>query len=65
MKKTHIEIPKPTSKYQKVNCKECGEVQVVYSHATTPVTCNSCGNVIAKPTGSKANMIGKVSGSAE
>lgn len=65
MKKTHVEIPKPSSKFYKVNCKECGEQQVVFSHASTLVTCNSCGNVIASPTGSKAKIIGKISGNAE
>lgn len=65
MKKDHIEIPKPTSRFQKIDCKECGETQVVYSHASTPVTCNSCGNIIAQPTGSIAKITGKVSGSAE
>lgn len=65
MKKEHIEIPKPSSKFQKVNCNECGEVQVVYSHASTPVTCNSCGNMITEATGSKAKINGKISGSAE
>ena len=65
MKKDHIEIPEPKSKFQKVNCKECGEMQVLYSHATTPVTCNSCGNLISKPTGSLANIFGDISGSAE
>jgi len=38
MKKDHILIPEPSSKFLKVNCKECGEEQVVYSHATTSVT---------------------------
>ena len=28
MKKDHIEIPKPSSKFQKVNCNECGELQI-------------------------------------
>ena len=65
MKKDHIVIPKPSSKFQKVNCNECGEVQVVYSHASTPVICNSCGNTIAESTGSKARINGKISGSAE
>ncbi|QUC64439.1 30S ribosomal protein S27e [Nitrosopumilus sp. K4] len=65
MKKDHIEIPKPTSKFQKVNCNECGELQIVYSHASQPVACNSCGNNIAEPTGSKAKINGKISGSAE
>ena len=65
MKKDHIEIPKPTSKFQKIDCRECGETQVVYSHASTPVTCNSCGNTIAEPTGSVAKISGKISGSVE
>ena len=65
MKKDHIEIPKPSSKFQKVNCNECGEIQVVYSHATQSVVCNSCGNNISEPTGSKAKINGKISGSAE
>ena len=65
MKKDHIEIPKPASKFQKVDCGECGEQQVVYSHASTPVACNSCGNTIAEPTGSKAKINGKILGSAE
>ncbi|MEK6971858.1 MAG: 30S ribosomal protein S27e, partial [Thermoproteota archaeon] len=29
------------------------------------VTCKSCGNVIAKPTGAKANIFGKILGSVE
>lgn len=65
MKKTHIEIPKPTSKFLKVNCKECGEQQIVYSHASTEVACKACGNTIANPTGSKAKLFGKISGTAE
>ena len=65
MKKNHIAVPKPNSKFQKVDCKECGETQVVYSHASTSVTCNSCGNTIAKPTGAVAKIQGKISGSAE
>jgi small subunit ribosomal protein S27e len=65
MKKDHIEIPEPSSKFHKVNCGECDELQVVYSHASTAVACNSCGNAIAEPTGSKAKINGKISGSAE
>ncbi len=65
MKKDHVEIPKPSSEFQKVNCNECGELQVVYSHATTSVACNSCGNAITKATGSKAEINGKVLSSAE
>ena len=48
-----------------MNCKECDTENVGFSHAATPITCKSCGNVIVKPTGSKAKIIGKVSGTAE
>ena len=65
MKKNHISIPKPASTFLKVACGECGEVQVVYSHASTLITCNSCGNEIATPTGAVAKLNGKISGNAE
>jgi len=65
MKRTHIPIPKPNSKFNKIICNECGEQQVVYSHVTTAITCNSCGNVLAKSTGSLAKINGRISGSAE
>lgn len=65
MKKDHIEIPKPSSKFLKIVCDECGETQIIYSHATTTVTCNSCGNTIAESTGSKAIMKGNISGTVE
>ena len=65
MKKEHILIPQPSSKFQKVKCKECDEENIVFSHASSAVTCKSCGNVIAEPTGSVAILYGEISGSAE
>ncbi len=65
MKKDHIEIPVPSSKFLKVKCGECGEPQLDYSHTSTIVACNSCGNTIAEPTGSKAKINGEILGSAE
>jgi len=65
MKKNHISIPKPASTFLKVECGECGEAQVIYSHASTSITCNSCGNEISKPTGAVAKFNGKISGNAE
>ncbi|MCH6571779.1 MAG: 30S ribosomal protein S27e, partial [Thaumarchaeota archaeon] len=35
MKKDHILVPEPNSKFLKIECKECGEKQVVFSHAST------------------------------
>lgn len=65
MKKEHIAIPEPRSVFHKVSCKECNEENIVYSHASTEVACKACGNVIAKPTGSKAKIFGKILGSAK
>ncbi len=65
MKKSHISVPSPSSKFLKVECAECNETQSVYSHATTVVTCNSCGNTIATPTGSLANVHGSVKDSSD
>jgi len=60
MKKEHILIPEPNSKFLKISCKECEKENIVYSHATTSVPCNSCGNVISDPAGSNARIIGKI-----
>ena len=65
MKKAQILIPKPGSRFQRVQCKECGEESVVYSHVSTTVACKACGNTLAEPTGSIAKINGKVLGSAE
>lgn len=65
MKKNHISVPKPSSKFYKVICKECNEENVVFSHVTTMVTCKSCGNTLAKPTGALARFYGKVVGSSD
>ena len=65
MKKAHILIPQPSSKFHKVKCKECDEENIVYSHASSEVTCKSCGNIIAQPTGAVATIHGKISGTIE
>jgi len=65
MKKAQILIPKPESKFQRVQCKECGEESVVYSHVSSIVTCKACGNTLAEPTGSVAQINGKILGTAE
>lgn len=65
MKKNHILIPKPRSKFQKVQCKECSAENILFSHVSTVVTCKSCGNTIAEPTGAVAKIHGTVSGVLE
>lgn len=65
MKKSHILVPTPASKFLKVECAECTEIQTVYSHASTVVKCNSCGNTIATPAGSLATIHGSVKDSSD
>ena len=65
MKKDHIPIPTPRSSFQKINCGECDEEQIVFSHNTTEVICNSCGNVLARTAGSKSRIHGKVSNTSK
>lgn len=65
MKKAQILIPKPRSRFQRVQCKECGEESVVYSHVSTTVACKACGNTLAEATGSVAKIHGKILGSVE
>lgn len=62
MKKDHIDIPMPSSRFYRLECSECNEQQVVYSHATMQVFCNQCGSPLASSSGSKANLTGRIRG---
>ena len=65
MKKEHIFTPVPKSSFNKIKCAECNEEQVVYSHNTIEVMCNSCGNVLVKTRGTKSRIHGKISESTQ
>lgn len=52
-------IQLPRSKFLKVKCK-CGNEQVVFSHASTRVTCLVCNTVLAEPQGGKAKILAKI-----
>jgi len=58
MKKDHVDIPAPSSRFYNIECTDCNEQQVVYSHATTRVFCSQCGSPIASSSGSKARFVG-------
>ena len=45
------------SKFFKVKC-DCGNEQVVFSHAAMTVKCLSCGKVLLEPMGGKAVLVG-------
>ena len=46
--------------FYRVACDECGNEQVVYGKAASPVECNGCGETLATPTGGKAAFAGEV-----
>lgn len=60
MSKRNILIPKPNSNFISVQCTECGEKRVIFTHTTTDINCKSCGQPLAKKAGAKANILGKV-----
>ena len=47
------------SKFVKVKCDKCKNEQVIFEKASSVVKCLVCGNVLAKPTGGKANILSK------
>ena len=46
--------------FYRVACGECGNEQVVYGKAASPVDCAECGETLATPTGGKAAFAGEV-----
>lgn len=53
-------IPQPRSRFLEVKCPKCGNVQIVFSHATTIVRCRICGELLTEPGGGKARVLGEV-----
>jgi small subunit ribosomal protein S27e len=60
MRKDTIMIPKPHSNFLSVQCTKCEEQKVIFSHTTMDLFCKSCGELIAKKTGARANILGKI-----
>ncbi len=60
VKRRKILIPEPRSRFLLVTCPKCGHKQVVFSHATFPVKCLSCGAPLVKPRGGKALILGQI-----
>lgn len=53
-------IPRPRSRFLQVRCSDCGNEQIVFGNASTVVNCNVCDGVLAKPTGGKSRILGKI-----
>ncbi len=58
--RSKVLVPEPRSRFLLVICPNCGHKQVVFSHATFPVRCLSCGTLLVRPRGGKAQILGKV-----
>jgi small subunit ribosomal protein S27e len=53
-------LPKPRSKFIRVRCRKCGNEQIIFSHASRNIHCLVCGELLARPTGGKAEILGEV-----
>jgi len=53
-------IPRPKSSFLKVKCPNCGNEQIIFSHAVNRVKCTVCGTVLAEPSGGKAIIKGEI-----
>ncbi|MBP1449182.1 MAG: 30S ribosomal protein S27e [Thermoproteus sp.] len=53
-------IPQPRTKFFRVRCPDCGNEQILYSHASMVVRCLVCGRVLAQPTGGRAQILGHI-----
>jgi small subunit ribosomal protein S27e len=51
----------PRSRFLVVQCPECNNDQIIFSHASREVKCTACSFVLAKPSGGKAKILGEIS----
>ena len=51
---------KPRSKFLLVKCKKCNNEQIIFNKPAGDVQCLVCGEVIAKSTGGKAEVLGEI-----
>jgi len=48
-----IKLGVKKSKFIRVKCPDCENVQVIFDHPSTVVKCLVCGRTLAEPTGGK------------
>jgi small subunit ribosomal protein S27e len=60
LRRRKILIPEPKSRFVRVRCRQCGNEQVIFDHATFPVRCFICGSQLVRSTGGKAIIYGDV-----
>jgi len=50
----------PKSRFVKVVCEKCKNEQIIFGKNSTVIKCVVCGEVLAEPTGGKANVKARV-----
>lgn len=49
-------IKEPTSRFIKLRCSKCKNVQVIFGKTSTKVKCLVCNKTLAEPTGGKSKI---------
>ncbi|VDP94043.1 unnamed protein product [Echinostoma caproni] len=49
-------VPSPNSFFMDVKCPGCLKIQIVFSHAQTPVVCPGCDRILCQPTGGRTRL---------
>ncbi len=47
------------SRFVKVRCNKCKNEQIIFNNASTAVLCLVCSELLAAPTGGKANVLAR------
>lgn len=58
--KENILIPQPKSEFYNVECANCNEKTIIYSHTTTDIYCKSCNELVSKKSGGKSKILGNI-----
>jgi len=53
-------IPKPKSRFVKVQCDKCKNEQIIFNKASSVVKCLVCDNILVEPTGGIGKIKAKV-----
>ena len=46
------------SNFIKISCRDCSNESIVFSRATTVISCGVCGATLTNPAGGKAQLVG-------
>lgn len=60
LKKHRMLLIRPRSNFFLVKCVNCGAERVIFSHSTTKIMCDVCGELLVRPTGGRAEIYGEI-----